>query len=154
MTEHAVGTQEEWQAERDKLLAEEKASSDDATREQAFARIQEIGAEDAGFGVLAADPGAGVDFMLRPTQDPGDDFWINQLNTGASDRNNMRASCMTSMVSERPRGDSVFASSNTSCRGWRTSGCPSRRRTSSSRRGRAGRPSRPRWSSSGRAGRC
>ena len=24
MTEHAVGTQEEWQAQRDKLLAEEK----------------------------------------------------------------------------------------------------------------------------------
>ncbi len=27
MTEHAVGTQEEWQAERDKLLAEEKELS-------------------------------------------------------------------------------------------------------------------------------
>jgi peptide/nickel transport system substrate-binding protein len=33
--------------EVEKLLAEEKASSDDATREQAFAQIQEIGAEDA-----------------------------------------------------------------------------------------------------------
>jgi peptide/nickel transport system substrate-binding protein len=33
--------------EMEKLLAEEKASTDEATREQAFARIQEIGAEDA-----------------------------------------------------------------------------------------------------------
>ena len=33
--------------EMEKLLAEEKASTDDATREEAFARIQEIGAEDA-----------------------------------------------------------------------------------------------------------
>jgi len=33
--------------EMEKLLAEEKASSDDATREQAFTRIQAIGAEDA-----------------------------------------------------------------------------------------------------------
>ena len=34
-------------AEMEKLLAEEKASSDDATREEAFAGIQQIGAEDA-----------------------------------------------------------------------------------------------------------
>ncbi len=33
--------------EMEKLLAEEKASTDDATREQAFAEIQRIGAEDA-----------------------------------------------------------------------------------------------------------
>ena len=33
--------------EMNKLLAEEKASDDPATREQAFSRIQEIGAEDA-----------------------------------------------------------------------------------------------------------
>jgi peptide/nickel transport system substrate-binding protein len=33
--------------EMEKLLAEEKASTDDAVREEAFARIQEIGAEDA-----------------------------------------------------------------------------------------------------------
>ena len=31
----------------EKLLAEEKASTDDADREEAFAQIQEIGAEDA-----------------------------------------------------------------------------------------------------------
>jgi peptide/nickel transport system substrate-binding protein len=34
-------------AEMEKLLAEEKASTDDATREEAFAQIQQIGAEDA-----------------------------------------------------------------------------------------------------------
>lgn len=33
--------------EMEKLLAEEKAATDDAAREEAFARIQEIGAEDA-----------------------------------------------------------------------------------------------------------
>jgi peptide/nickel transport system substrate-binding protein len=33
--------------EMEKLLAQEKATSDDAEREEAFARIQEIGAEDA-----------------------------------------------------------------------------------------------------------
>ena len=33
--------------EMEKLLAEEKASTDDATREDAFAQIQQIGAEDA-----------------------------------------------------------------------------------------------------------
>ena len=33
--------------EMEKLLAEEKASSDEATREEAFAQIQQIGAEDA-----------------------------------------------------------------------------------------------------------
>jgi len=33
--------------EMEKLLAEEKASTDDATREEAFAQIQQIGAEDA-----------------------------------------------------------------------------------------------------------
>lgn len=33
--------------EMEKLLAEEKASSDDAAREQAFAQIQQIGADDA-----------------------------------------------------------------------------------------------------------
>ena len=50
----------------------------------------QAGAQDADFGPGAGEPAIAapangeVDFILRPTQSPDDDFWINQLADGLS----------------------------------------------------------------------
>lgn len=63
--------------EVDKLLAEEKASTDDATRQRAFARIQEISAQDApNIPIWEGDQVAGVRDGVNGVEDTFDPAFI------------------------------------------------------------------------------